>query len=147
MWLEAVVDDHLSTQSRRKAGDNQCGKDGILCSSIAVSQVSTTTKSTTTHRVSGGKGGGGSSLGGGPSQTGDYSSFPAQVEVPGQESELAQSTRGLSDLEIGMYALLGVFCLAILVFLINCVSFAFRYLPSIRTSRKLIVRLPLFGGR
>ncbi|KAK2837919.1 hypothetical protein Q5P01_015131 [Channa striata] len=26
-----------------------------------------------------------------------------------------------------MYALLGVFCLAILVFLINCVSFAFRY--------------------
>uniref|UniRef100_A0A8C2WC30 Transmembrane protein 132C n=1 Tax=Cyclopterus lumpus TaxID=8103 RepID=A0A8C2WC30_CYCLU len=63
-----------------------------------------------------------------PSQAGDYSSYPAQVEVPGTgDSELTQTTRGLSDLEIGMYALLGVFCLAILVFLINCVSFAFRY--------------------
>lgn len=90
--------------------------------------MSTTTKSTVTHRVSGGKGGSSSSLGSGPSQTGDHSSYPAQVEIPGAgESELTQSTRGLSDLEIGMYALLGVFCLAILVFLINCVSFAFRY--------------------
>uniref|UniRef100_A0A3Q3A053 Transmembrane protein 132C-like n=1 Tax=Kryptolebias marmoratus TaxID=37003 RepID=A0A3Q3A053_KRYMA len=69
-----------------------------------------------------------SSRGGGPNQQGDYSSYPAQVEVPGAgNGELTQTTRGLSDLEIGMYALLGVFCLAILVFLINCVSFAFRY--------------------
>uniref|UniRef100_A0A8C2YW83 Transmembrane protein 132C n=1 Tax=Cyclopterus lumpus TaxID=8103 RepID=A0A8C2YW83_CYCLU len=86
---------------------------------------------TVTHRASGGKaasGGSSSSRGGGPSQAGDYSSYPAQVEVPGTgDSELTQTTRGLSDLEIGMYALLGVFCLAILVFLINCVSFAFRY--------------------
>ncbi|XDV21271.1 hypothetical protein PO909_026393, partial [Leuciscus waleckii] len=51
-----------------------------------------------------------------------------QVDLPGgAESDLTQAPRGLSDLEIGMYALLGVFCLAILVFLINCVSFAFRY--------------------
>uniref|UniRef100_A0A8C6UME4 Transmembrane protein 132C n=1 Tax=Neogobius melanostomus TaxID=47308 RepID=A0A8C6UME4_9GOBI len=58
---------------------------------------------------------------------GEYSN-PAQVEVPGTGgNELGHSNRGLSDLEIGMYALLGVFCLAILVFLINCVSFAFRY--------------------
>ncbi|XP_016058612.1 PREDICTED: transmembrane protein 132C, partial [Miniopterus natalensis] len=34
---------------------------------------------------------------------------------------------GLSDLQIGMYALLGVFCLAILVFLINCATFALKY--------------------
>lgn len=82
--------------------------------------------------MAGGKGGSSSSLGSGPSQTGDYSSYPAQVEIPGAgESELTQSTRGLSDLEIGMYALLGVFCLAILVFLINCVSFAFRYVTFI----------------
>lgn len=93
-------------------------------------QVSSTTKSTVTHRASGGKGAGGgssSSRGSGPNQPGDYSSYPAPVEVPGTgNSELTQPTRGLSDLEIGMYALLGVFCLAILVFLINCVSFAFR---------------------
>ncbi|XP_032371165.1 transmembrane protein 132C isoform X1 [Etheostoma spectabile] len=97
----------------------------------AMRKVSTTTKSTVTHRASGGKaasGGSSSSRGGGPSQAGDYSNYPAQVEVPGTgDSELTQTTRGLSDLEIGMYALLGVFCLAILVFLINCVSFAFRY--------------------
>ncbi|XP_026198127.1 transmembrane protein 132B [Anabas testudineus] len=96
----------------------------------ATRKVSTTTKSTVINRASGGKvaRGSSSSRGSGPSQAGDYSSYPVQVEVPGTgDSELTQTTRGLSDLEIGMYALLGVFCLAILVFLINCVSFAFRY--------------------
>ncbi|XP_069612147.1 transmembrane protein 132D-like [Ranitomeya imitator] len=62
----------------------------------------------------------------------DFTSFPAQVDLPGsngemEENDLAQNARGLSDLEIGMYALLGVFCLAILVFLINCVTFALKY--------------------
>ncbi|ETE69348.1 Transmembrane protein, partial [Ophiophagus hannah] len=38
-----------------------------------------------------------------------------------------QVSRGLTDLEIGMYALLGVFCLAILVFLINCIVFVLKY--------------------
>ncbi|KAK7934367.1 hypothetical protein WMY93_005263 [Mugilogobius chulae] len=91
----------------------------------AMRKFSTTTKSTVTQRSSGGKAGG--NRGGGPGQSGD-SSNPAQVEVPrAGGSELGHPTRGLSDLEIGMYALLGVFCLAILVFLINCVSFAFRY--------------------
>ncbi|CAG00888.1 unnamed protein product [Tetraodon nigroviridis] len=33
----------------------------------------------------------------------------------------------MTDLEIGMYALLGVFCLAILVFLINCIVFVLKY--------------------
>ena len=97
---------------------------------ISRHQVSTTTKSTVIHRASGGKaasGGSSSSRGSGPNQAGDHSTYPAQVEVPGGgDSELSHTTRGLSDLEIGMYALLGVFCLAILVFLINCVSFAFR---------------------
>ncbi|NWV87581.1 T132D protein, partial [Machaerirhynchus nigripectus] len=62
----------------------------------------------------------------------DFTSFPAQVDLPrdggdSEENDLVQSPRGLSDLEIGMYALLGVFCLAILVFLINCVTFALKY--------------------
>lgn len=43
------------------------------------------------------------------------------------DEDLLQTPRGLTDLEIGMYALLGVFCLAILVFLINCVSYALKY--------------------
>ncbi|XP_019488695.1 PREDICTED: transmembrane protein 132D [Hipposideros armiger] len=58
--------------------------------------------------------------------------FPAQVDLPRShgetdEGDLSQASKGLSDLEIGMYALLGVFCLAILVFLINCVTFALKY--------------------
>lgn len=60
----------------------------------------------------------------------DFSNFPAQAEPPHgrtTEEDLLQARRGLTDLEIGMYALLGVFCLAILVFLINCVSYALQY--------------------
>uniref|UniRef100_A0A8C9KBR3 Transmembrane protein 132B n=1 Tax=Panthera tigris altaica TaxID=74533 RepID=A0A8C9KBR3_PANTA len=46
---------------------------------------------------------------------------------PNNPSDLTVTSRGLTDLEIGMYALLCVFCLAILVFLINCVAFAWKY--------------------
>ncbi|XP_042298611.1 transmembrane protein 132E [Sceloporus undulatus] len=50
--------------------------------------------------------------------TEDFPTIPTgYVQVP----------RGLTDLEIGMYALLGVFCLAILVFLINCIVFVLKY--------------------
>lgn len=86
-------------------------------------KISTTAKTTLISRSGGNKQGGGQN-----NNAGDYTSFPVQVDLPGgAESDLTQAPRGLSDLEIGMYALLGVFCLAILVFLINCVSFAFRY--------------------
>ncbi|TKS78420.1 Transmembrane protein 132C [Collichthys lucidus] len=123
--------DNSTSEHRTKDGEWKSNSAAVDREEGAMRKVSTTTKSTVTHRASGGKaasGGSSSSRGGGPSQAGDYSSYPAQVEVPGTgNSELTQTTRGLSDLEIGMYALLGVFCLAILVFLINCVSFAFRY--------------------
>ncbi|XP_058512622.1 transmembrane protein 132B [Ochotona princeps] len=58
-----------------------------------------------------------------------FTSFPTQGKLPGPHdpSDLTVASRGLSDLEIGMYALLCVFCLAILVFLINCVAFAWKY--------------------
>ncbi|XP_051828577.1 transmembrane protein 132B [Antechinus flavipes] len=58
-----------------------------------------------------------------------FTSFPTQVELPepNNPSDLSLTSRGLTDLEIGMYALLCVFCLAILVFLINCVAFAWKY--------------------
>ncbi|XP_042344245.1 transmembrane protein 132C [Plectropomus leopardus] len=125
------IDNSTSEHQTKDGGDWKSNSASVDREEGAMRKVSTTTKSTVTHRASGGKaasGGSSSSRGGGPSQAGDYSSYPAQVEVPGTgDSELTQTTRGLSDLEIGMYALLGVFCLAILVFLINCVSFAFRY--------------------
>ncbi|XP_073646981.1 transmembrane protein 132B [Tursiops truncatus] len=58
-----------------------------------------------------------------------FTSFPAQGKLPEPHnpSDLTVTSRGLTDLEIGMYALLCVFCLAILVFLINCVAFAWKY--------------------
>uniref|UniRef100_A0A3B4TUT2 Transmembrane protein 132C n=1 Tax=Seriola dumerili TaxID=41447 RepID=A0A3B4TUT2_SERDU len=61
---------------------------------------------------------------------GEFSEYPDQAELPRSRStdeDLLPSRRGLTDLEIGMYALLGVFCLAILVFLINCISYAYKY--------------------
>lgn len=61
---------------------------------------------------------------------GDFSEYPKKIELPrshGTNEDLLPSRRGLTDLEIGMYALLGVFCLAILVFLINCISYAYKY--------------------
>ncbi|XP_077995761.1 transmembrane protein 132E-like [Glandiceps talaboti] len=46
---------------------------------------------------------------------------------PADERTLPQETTKLSELEIGMYALLGIFCIAIIVFLVNCILFAARY--------------------
>ncbi|XP_048196674.1 transmembrane protein 132B [Perognathus longimembris pacificus] len=60
-----------------------------------------------------------------------FTSFPTRGKASSSEphgaGDLTVSSRGLTDLEIGMYALLCVFCLAILVFLINCVAFAWKY--------------------
>ncbi|XP_053267753.1 LOW QUALITY PROTEIN: transmembrane protein 132C-like [Pleuronectes platessa] len=60
----------------------------------------------------------------------EFSEYPDQGDLPRSRStdeDLLPSRRGLTDLEIGMYALLGVFCLAILVFLINCISYTYKY--------------------
>ncbi|GLD72538.1 transmembrane protein 132D-like protein [Lates japonicus] len=64
----------------------------------------------------------------------NYNNFPTKVQEPGQETpeveiggEEMLTNRPLTDLEIGMYALLGVFCLAILVFLVNCISYVVKF--------------------
>lgn len=90
-------------------------EDGVL-------RRATTTRSAIMRRPNGGK------LSDDSSQA-DFTDFPAQVDLPrgrNTEDDLI-AARGLTDLEIGMYALLGVFCLAILVFLINCISFTLKY--------------------
>ncbi|XP_032803105.1 transmembrane protein 132C [Petromyzon marinus] len=57
-----------------------------------------------------------------------YTDIPTATDSERVDEELqAQNTPGLSDLQIGMYVLLSVFCLAILVFLINCIVFTVRY--------------------
>ncbi|XP_058231264.1 transmembrane protein 132D isoform X2 [Hemibagrus wyckioides] len=81
---------------------------------VALKKVSATKKSAVTNQGSNNKAGGEGQI-----------DNPTQDEIP--SDELTANPRRLSDLEIGMYALLGVFGLAILVFLINCISFAFRY--------------------
>ncbi|XP_043387292.1 transmembrane protein 132E [Chelonia mydas] len=63
-----------------------------------------------------------------PSQDSGAPSIPHTTEdFPTIPTGFVQVPRGLTDLEIGMYALLGVFCLAILVFLINCIVFVLKY--------------------
>ncbi|CAM5165242.1 unnamed protein product [Eretmochelys imbricata] len=63
-----------------------------------------------------------------PSQDSRAPSVPHTTEdFPTIPTGFVQVPRGLTDLEIGMYALLGVFCLAILVFLINCIVFVLKY--------------------
>ncbi|KAK2898863.1 hypothetical protein Q8A67_010281 [Cirrhinus molitorella] len=71
----------------------------------------------------------------------NYNNYPPQVEIPNQEPKNDYgdddddddgidgplSNRPLTDLEIGMYALLGVFCLAIIVFMVNCVSYLVKF--------------------
>ncbi|KAL7991991.1 hypothetical protein Chor_016247, partial [Crotalus horridus] len=44
-----------------------------------------------------------------------------------EEDEMVKAPARVTDLEIGMYVLLGVFCLAIFIFLVNCVVFVLRY--------------------
>uniref|UniRef100_G3SSQ2 Transmembrane protein 132A n=1 Tax=Loxodonta africana TaxID=9785 RepID=G3SSQ2_LOXAF len=43
------------------------------------------------------------------------------------EEEMVPAPQRVTDLELGMYALLGIFCLAILIFLVNGVVFVLRY--------------------
>ncbi|XP_056320277.1 transmembrane protein 132C [Danio aesculapii] len=71
----------------------------------------------------------------------NYNNYPPQEEIPNEKPktdygeddddddgiEGPLSNRPLTDLEIGMYALLGVFCLAILVFMVNCVSYLVKF--------------------
>uniref|UniRef100_A0AAY4DEW9 Transmembrane protein 132E n=1 Tax=Denticeps clupeoides TaxID=299321 RepID=A0AAY4DEW9_9TELE len=60
----------------------------------------------------------------------DYTNFPTvsvHEAATEPDDEFIQTPRSMTDLEIGMYALLGVFCLAILVFLINCIVFVLKY--------------------
>ncbi|XP_074810725.1 transmembrane protein 132A isoform X1 [Natator depressus] len=44
-----------------------------------------------------------------------------------EEDEMVKAPERVTDLEIGMYVLLGVFCLAIFIFLVNCIVFVLRY--------------------
>ncbi|XP_058493237.1 transmembrane protein 132C isoform X1 [Solea solea] len=94
-------------------------EDGVL-------RRATTTRSAIMRRPSGDK----LSDDGNQNMPVDFADLPAQVDLPrgrNMDDDLIQTARGLTDLEIGMYALLGVFCLAILVFLINCISYTLKY--------------------
>ncbi|XP_030356608.1 transmembrane protein 132C isoform X2 [Strigops habroptila] len=136
------IENHASDRRHKVLDQERYGQDGRYYGSSsaereesAIRKASTTAKSVIKNKViknsrlDGGKLSDDSQLQNIPI---DFTNFPAQVDLPKgnagmEENDLVQTPRGLSDLEIGMYALLGVFCLAILVFLINCATFALKY--------------------
>nr|XP_012633794.1 transmembrane protein 132A isoform X3 [Microcebus murinus] len=50
-----------------------------------------------------------------------------EEEEEEEEEEMVPAPQRVTDLELGMYALLGIFCVAILIFLVNGVVFVLRY--------------------
>ncbi|NWH39033.1 T132C protein, partial [Chloropsis hardwickii] len=136
------IENHASDRRHKGSEQERHGQDGRYYGSSSAERdegplrkVSTTAKSILRNKViknsrpDGGKLSDDSQLQNIPI---DFTNFPAQVDLPKggagmEDNDLVQTPRGLSDLEIGMYALLGVFCLAILVFLINCATFALKY--------------------
>ena len=114
----------------------------------AMRKLSTTTKPTIKDGTGGNSSG---DMGKAPGNLVNYNNFPVEVpksmekeandnssnsknskgEEDGDDDGLGWENplglRPLTDLEIGMYALLGVFCLAILVFLANCISYLVKF--------------------
>ncbi|XP_061586745.1 transmembrane protein 132C [Cololabis saira] len=116
--------DRLSSSQDRTGLDTQYYGSSVSDVEDGVLRRATTTRSAIIRRPNGGK----LSDDGTQNIPIDFADFPAQVDLPRyRDDDPTQSTRGLTDLEIGMYALLGVFCLAILVFLINCISYTLKY--------------------
>nr|XP_033813110.1 transmembrane protein 132C isoform X2 [Geotrypetes seraphini] len=130
------TENHASDRRQKFTDQDRYGQDGRYYGSSSaereegvVRKASTTIRSILNSRADGSKLSDDGQLQNIPI---DFTNFPAQVDLLNNQEEmednnLVQSPRGLSDLEIGMYALLGVFCLAILVFLINCATFALKY--------------------
>ncbi|XP_053327748.1 transmembrane protein 132C [Spea bombifrons] len=132
---EDEIENHASDRRQKVSDHERYGNDGRYDGSFlerdksAIRKSSTTVRSVLISRVDGSKYSDDSPLQNIPI---DFTNFPAQVDLPKnngeiEDNDLVHASRGLSDLEIGMYALLGVFCLAILVFLINCATFALKY--------------------
>lgn len=132
---EEEIENHTSDRRQKITDHDNYGSDGRVDGSVierdksAIRKGSPTARSVLNNRMYGNRFSKDSPLQNIPI---DFTNFPAQVDLPkssgeAEDNDLMQEHRGLSDLEIGMYALLGVFCLAILVFLINCATFALKY--------------------
>uniref|UniRef100_A0A8C7C665 Transmembrane protein 132B n=1 Tax=Neovison vison TaxID=452646 RepID=A0A8C7C665_NEOVI len=116
--------DHLSNSIEREGNQERAGQEWFQ-HGASVGHEERSDKSTTPWSPQEGKDKKSLKSGGADA----FTSFPTQGKLPepNNPSDLTVTSRGLTDLEIGMYALLCVFCLAILVFLINCVAFAWKY--------------------
>jgi len=67
---------------------------------------------------------GGGGVGGGGGASGEK---PREVQLKHIGGGSGVDGRGLSPLEVSMYSLLGVFCVAVVVFGVNCAVFLTRY--------------------
>ncbi|XP_078082142.1 transmembrane protein 132E [Mustelus asterias] len=119
-------------------GSDDDSEEDLENTESVIRKVSTTAKSAveerTDSRVEPGRGTDGMQDSGVPFDNTRVSNMPLDIDITDlpkdladHDDEYAPTSRGLTDLEIGMYALLGVFCLAILVFLINCIVFVLKY--------------------
>ncbi|XP_055511639.1 transmembrane protein 132C-like [Leucoraja erinacea] len=138
--VEQDAENRASDRREKNAEAERTGQNGRYFSSATADREEGSVRPAEPTVKAAGKGGnaGGAEQEGGDHQLQniplDAANFPSHdlTRVSGDsesldENDLVQAPRGLTDLEIGMYALLGVFCLAILVFLINCVMFALKY--------------------
>ncbi|XP_051821706.1 transmembrane protein 132A [Antechinus flavipes] len=62
-----------------------------------------------------------------PEHLGEEPEEEEEEEPEEEEEEMVRAPQRVTDLELGLYALLSIFCLAILIFLINGVVFVLRY--------------------
>ncbi|XP_005986965.2 transmembrane protein 132E [Latimeria chalumnae] len=120
-------DENFTTDYKGSSDTEEDRELGTSVSSIS-RKTSTTIKTAIEERTASenGPSKGGTGIGSEMHPSDEYNYFPT-VPNGGEEEDFVQAPRGLTDLEIGMYALLGVFCLAILVFLINCIVFVLKY--------------------
>ncbi|XP_006899906.1 PREDICTED: transmembrane protein 132A [Elephantulus edwardii] len=97
-----------------------------LPSSPARSPLATEASVGAEHRAVG-SGGGSGGVRGKFERVEEEAEATEEEEDGDEEEEMVPAPQRVTDLELGMYALLGIFCLAILIFLVNGVVFVLRY--------------------
>ncbi|XP_066486886.1 transmembrane protein 132A [Tiliqua scincoides] len=131
MWLEVNFGQHLPTTSIPRQRDPRPHGESPFQRAEGAMSGEAVTVAAVTESGRGSKRRG--PVGVGPPMTkfegpgGSSYENTEQEEEEEEEDEMVKAPARVTDLEIGMYVLLGVFCLAIFIFLINCVVFVLRY--------------------
>lgn len=132
LWLEVNLGQHLPTTSIPRQRDPRPHGESPFQRAEGAMSGEAVTVAAATESWRGAKRRG--PVGVGPPMTkfegpggNSYENTEQEEEEEEEEDEMVKAPARVTDLEIGMYVLLGVFCLAIFIFLINCVVFVLRY--------------------